>query len=74
MRASGAPKQKWAAHPKATWRLSAAEVEPIGIGEALGIAVGGAHHRDDRLPLADQLVAQPMSSGASRAVCWLGLS
>ncbi len=73
MRASAAPKQKWAAYPKARCRLSgASDVEAIRIGKALGIAVGGRHHRHHRLPLPDDLAAQ-LSVGrapAGRCAGW----
>ena len=35
-----------------------ADVEPIGVREPLGVAVGRGHHRDDRLPLADRPAAE----------------
>ena len=53
----------------------AGEVEPVGIREPFGVAVGRAHDRDHRLALADHAVAEDRRPrGAIRAVCWLGAS
>ena len=33
--------------------VGAAEVQAVGLGEALGVTVAGGHHRDHRLALLD---------------------
>jgi len=52
----------------------ACQVDPVGIAEALGIPVGGAHHGDHRRALGDVFPPRTAPAGARRAVCWLGLS
>ena len=45
------------------------EVETVGIGEALRITVGRAHHRDDGLTLANELATQlDILGGQTRSV------
>ena len=38
--------------------VGAIEIEAVGIGKSLGIAIAGGHHGDHRLPLANLLAAE----------------